>query len=53
MSSKISDEEIIELVKRKIPANMRGDLLRLCAGVTLPKARRTEIMGVSRRIVEG
>ena len=53
LSIKISDQEIIELVKRNIPANMRADFLRLCAGVTLPKARRLEIMAVVRRIVEG
>ncbi len=52
LSSKISDQEIIELVKRNIPASMRADFLRLCAGVTLPKARRIEIMAVVRRIVE-
>ena len=52
LSSKISDEEIIDLVKRNIPANMRSDFLRLCAGVSLPKARRLEIMSTVRRIVE-
>ncbi|MDC1324889.1 hypothetical protein N8257_00075 [Ulvibacter sp.] len=52
LTSKISDEEILQLVKKNIPASMRADFLRMCAGVTLPKARRLEIMSTVRRIVE-
>jgi hypothetical protein len=52
LTSKISDQEILQLVKKNIPASMRADFLRMCAGVTLPKARRLEIMSTVRRIVE-
>ena len=51
--SKISDLELKELIKNSIPAAMRADYLRLCAGVSVPKKRKSEIEYTIRKIVDG
>ena len=51
--SKISNSEIMELVKKNMPSGMRSDYLRLCAGVSVSKNRKAEIEVVIREIIEG
>ena len=50
--SKISDAEVLDLIKRRIPADMRADYLRMCAGVSISKNRKLEIESIIRGIVE-
>ena len=50
--SKISDAEMLDLIKRRIPADMRADYLRMCAGVSISKNRKVEIESIIRGIVE-
>ena len=50
--SKISDAEMLDLIKRRIPADMRADYLRMCAGVSISKNRKLEIESIIRGIVE-
>jgi len=50
--SKISNSEIMELVKRSMPSAMRSDYLRLCAGVSISKNRKSEIEAIIREIIE-
>jgi|TARA_R110002110_G_scaffold213257_1_gene426467 DNA-directed RNA polymerase specialized sigma24 family protein len=50
--SKISDAEVLDLIKRRIPAGMRADYLRMCAGVPISKNRRLEIEFIIREIIE-
>ena len=50
--SKISDAEMLDLIKRRIPADMRADYLRMCAGVSSSKNRKLEIESIIRGIVE-
>tara|TARA_R110000744_G_scaffold102116_3_gene196468 strand:- start:3587 stop:4087 length:501 start_codon:yes stop_codon:yes gene_type:complete len=49
--SKISDTEVLDLIKKRIPARMRADYLRMCAGVPISKNRRLEIESMVREII--
>ena len=49
--SRISNSELAEIVQKKVPASMRSDFLRLCAGVSISKSRKLEIESIIRRII--
>jgi DNA-directed RNA polymerase specialized sigma24 family protein len=45
--------EMIELIDRKLPAELRGDYLRLQANSPLPKGRKAMVIQTIERIING